>query len=177
MEHDERPTHDRDEPAAARPATTSGQDEHLRPTPVTTAAPTGTSTTGPTPWRTGSILAAAFFGGALTAGVLGVLQARRLGADQRTTALVGATGLAVFGGWLAYVLVWWGPGHPSMRISVIGAGLIASLIVQRLLQRPTQVFERSGQQPSSMWVAGILAALGGTAVAGIVLSLAGASLL
>ena len=74
------------------------------------------------PWRLGSIVYVAFFGGALAAAAISVLNARRLGQPSSAQAAIGAIGLA---GFAAVLVVASLVDADSVRIAIRAVGLVA----------------------------------------------------
>lgn len=79
------------------------------------------------PWRLGSIVYVAFFGGALAAAAISLVNARRLGLPARAQGMIGALGVAGFAGALvAAALVGGGSdANSGVRIAARVVALVA----------------------------------------------------
>lgn len=131
--------------------------------------------TGPKPWRLGSQIYVAFFGGTIAATLIALLNGRRLGLDRGKMLLVGATGTAVSLATVALVmhilLVGRGEATPVLPAWIyalegrmlryahqgiamlLAGGLIA---IQRPADRLYQVNASDDQPYASLWLMGTL---------------------
>lgn len=109
------------------------------------------------PWRPQSIFYPAFFGGALAATVLGVLNGRRLALRPVALLAIVATGIAaVVARTIATYLVQTGSG----RIFGSAAGLVVWLVIMALQRRPFRLFRYPDREPASLVGAGFAAVIG-----------------
>lgn len=125
-----------------------------------------------TPWRPQSIFYPAFFGGALAAATLGIINAHRLRRPVSSMVAIGVAGLA---GLVVRVLLF-ATMHGETGTRVVGAivGAAVWLVVLGLQRRSFRAFEYAGHEPSRLWGAGLAAFLGcGFVEAAIIYLLAG----
>jgi len=111
------------------------------------------------PWRVTSLVYPSFFGGALAATVLGVVNGRRLGLHAGALLGLAAVGVAALAGRLLVEEVsrsmFW---RPAFGLAVWG-------VVALLQRRRFRSFElRGGAEPASLVGPGIAAAIGGAVV-------------
>jgi hypothetical protein len=141
-------------------------DELFRPTIETEPA-----TSGPPPWRPESIGYPAFFGGALTATVLGLINGRRLGLRIGPLLCIVAAGAAAFAGRvLATAAIDTGS---SGRLLGSLAGLAVWAVVFAFQKRPFRIYSARDLEPASLVKPGIAAAIGcGIVELALVLALA-----
>jgi hypothetical protein len=121
------------------------------------------------PWRPGSIVYPAFFGGPLAATVLGVLNGRRLALDRTTTlAIAGAGGAAIAGR-----LVLTAALHPDSVGRLLGSvgGLLVWTVVLAVQKRPFRAYELRDGEPASLVRPGLAAAVGCGVLEAVVLVL------
>lgn len=133
-------------------------DELLQPSVTNPPGPRGK------PWRVSSQVWVAFFGGILAITVIAILNARRLGIDNRKRWLMGAAGTVA----LAILLALWlrQPGAPDyqrflreggeLRIAGRVIALVLYLIlaaIQKPAERHYLVFEEG--EYASLWTAGL----------------------
>jgi hypothetical protein len=102
----------------------SDLDELLKPTLRDQG---GRDPYAPAPWRLGSIVYVAFFGGALAAGAISLLNARRLGLPVRTQAAIAALAVAGFAGALVAAALVGGSSdtNSSVRVAARAVALVA----------------------------------------------------
>ncbi|MCI4064415.1 hypothetical protein MRQ36_18125 [Micromonospora sp. R77] len=113
------------------------------------------------PWRPGSLVYPAVFGGALPATVLALVNARRLRLSTGPILAVAGTGVAALVA-RALVTVALFDGHASGPARLVGA-LCGALVwgVANLTQKSAfRTWEMRGGEPASLVRAGIAAALG-----------------
>lgn len=129
-------------------------DDLFRPT--VTAPPT----TNP-PWRVYSMIYPAFFGGALTATVLGLLNGRRLALTGRHLAAIGGAGVLVVATRFAVGIATGGRwfGVPAEFFSA-AAGLLVWFVISKLQMQPFRAFELRGGDPAPLWWPGLAAVVG-----------------
>ena len=98
------------------------------------------------PYRTGSMIYPAFFGGPLALLPFAVRNARRLALPdaQRRLVLLVVLGALVVGIAVAVVLDGRGASPRALRFSLQGAGLVAFLVVNRLMQGPERRLQLRG---------------------------------
>jgi hypothetical protein len=108
------------------------------------------------PWRPESIVYPAFFGGALAATVLGVLNGRRLALARTQLWLIVGAGIAAVAARAVFVASTEGLG----RISGVVAGLLVWLVINTLQRRPFRAFLQNNGEPASLVGPGFLAAIG-----------------
>ncbi|MFI5938520.1 hypothetical protein [Actinoplanes sp. NPDC051494] len=107
---------------------------------------------GRRPWRPTSIAYPAFFGGPLTAAVLGIVNGRRLGLPAERLVVIGAAGLFAFavrvaaGGEIFDVRRWGGI-----------AGLLVWLLVLALQRKPFRAFLFGRAEPANLVWPGLAA--------------------
>jgi hypothetical protein len=144
-------------------------DELFRPTVRDRPA------SGAAPWRPDSILYPAFFGGALTAATLGVLNGRRLGV--RPGAQLAVAQFAVAGAGLVAIavrvlLIGAFDGSGAARLFSQLAGVPVWLVVLAVQRRPFRAFTFGNGEPARLIGPGLLAAIGcGLVESAIVLGL------
>jgi hypothetical protein len=136
-------------------------DELFRPTVREQPTP------GKPPWRPESIVYPAFFGGPLAGALLGVLNGRRLGLAGWQLAVIGAAGLAGFGGRLALSAAV--EGSSAVRLAGNVAGALVWLVVLAFQRRPFRAFTLRGTEPASLVGPGWAALLAGGALELIVI--------
>jgi hypothetical protein len=127
-------------------------DELFRPTVRDRPAP------GPAPWRPDSILYPAFFGGALAAATLGLLNGRRLGLRAGAQVTVAGAGLVAIV--LRVVVLHLLGDASSFRLLVPLAGIPVWLVVLAVQRRPFRAFTFGSGEPSRLTGPGLLAAIG-----------------
>lgn len=111
-----------------------------------------------TPWRPQSIFYPAFFGGALAAATLGIINGHRLRLPTSNLLLIGAAGLAAL---VARVVLFATiSGDTGTRVIGALAGAAVWLVVIAVQRRPFRAFEYAGHEPSRMIGAGFAAFLG-----------------
>lgn len=136
-------------------------DDLFTPT-IKAPAPTATP-----PWRPDSIVYPAFFGGVLTATVLGLINWRRLDLGRNALLLIAGAGLACLIGRIVVVAAV--GGTTVGRISGSIAGLLTWLVINHLQRRPFRAALNRGVEPSSLIWPGIGATLGLGLVEGILI--------
>ncbi|GLZ00109.1 hypothetical protein [Actinoplanes sp. NBRC 103695] len=114
---------------------------------------------GKRPWRPESIFYAAFFGGPLTAGLLGVINGRRLGVPAPRVLLTALAGLAGFGAWIvsAATLV---DANNAVRLVGSITGALAWLVVIAFQRAPFRAYTYGDGEPAKLFLPGLLTALG-----------------
>jgi hypothetical protein len=128
-------------------------DELFRPTIETEPA-----TIGPPPWRPESIAYPAFFGGALTGTVLGLINGRRLGLRIGPLLCIAAAGAAALAGRaLATAAIDAGSGA---RLLGSLAGLAVWAVVIYFQKRPFRIYSARDREPANLVWPGIAAAVG-----------------
>jgi hypothetical protein len=135
------------------------QDDLFRPTITARPAPARP------PWRPQSIVYPAFFGGPLAAGVLGVLNGRRLALPSWQLFVIGAVALAGVGGRVAI------SAAVGLRFAGTVSGLVVWLVLLAFQRRPFRVVLLGGAEPASLVGPGLAAAIGGS-LAEVALTLA-----
>ncbi len=127
-------------------------DELFRPTIEARQAPLKP------PWRPGSIVYPAFFGGPLAGTVLGLLNGRRLSLGWRAMLAIGVAGVAaIVGRGVATVMT---DGQTSGRLLGALAGAAIWGVIAFVQKRHFRVFELAGGEPSSLVGPGFAAAIG-----------------
>ncbi len=128
------------------------QDDLFRPTIHERPMP------GRPPWRPGSIFYPAFFGGALAAATLGVLNGRRLGLGTGPLLAIAGAGLAA----LVARIVATGliDGNSGARLAGALAGIATWAAIVAFQRRPFRAFTFSGADPESLIRPGLAAAIG-----------------
>jgi hypothetical protein len=118
----------------------------------------GRVTSGKRPWRPVSIAYPAWFGGPLTAAVLGVVNGRRLGLTAQRLTAIGAAGLFAFAVWVAmspeagdFFGVRWAGGI---------AGVLVWLVVLGLQRKPFRAFTLGRAEPARLVGPGFAALIG-----------------
>lgn len=125
-------------------------DDLLKPTIIETPPPTRP------PWRVDSLVYPAFFGGPIAATVLGAINARRLGVDNRKTALIYATGAAALTAQLLVIAFFLAEANPSaQRFSHSLAGVAVWGVAQYLQRARFRVFQLRGGEPAGLLAVGI----------------------
>ena len=112
---------------------------------------------GKRPWRPESIFYAAFFGGPLTAGVLGVINGRRLGLPASKNLLIALAAVAGFGGWILAASL--AEANNVVRLAGSITGSLAWLAVIAFQRRPFRAFEYADGVPSRLLLPGLLTAI------------------
>jgi hypothetical protein len=129
-------------------------DELLRPTLQGRAARPADA---PRPWRLGSIVYVAFFGGALAAAAISLLNARRLGRPASTQVAIAALGAAGFAAVLVVAAL---VGEDSLRIPIRVVALVAfggMYLLQRSADRVYHYHQRDEDPYESLWGPGLAA--------------------
>jgi hypothetical protein len=128
-------------------------DDLLRPTVAT-----GSTLPGPPPWRLESIVYPAFFGGALAATALGLVNGRRLGVRTPALVAVAVTGvLALVARVVATALIVSGSGA---RFLGSLAGMAVWGVIYATQKRAYRSSLQRGEEPASLVKAGFAAVLG-----------------
>jgi hypothetical protein len=128
-------------------------EELLRPT-IDAAPVTGSSP----PWRPDSIAYPAFFGGALAATVLGLINGRRLGVKLGPLLAIAATGIAAVVGRVLVTNAINAGG--STRVLGSAAGLAVWGVIMTVQKRPFRAFLYWGRDPASLVGPGWAAMIG-----------------
>ena len=129
-------------------------DELLRPTLQGRGARPADA---PRPWRLGSIVYVAFFGGALAAAAISLLNSRRLGQPAITQAAIAALGIAGFAAVLVVAAL---VGDDSLRIPIRAVALVAfggMYLLQRSADRVFHFHQREEEPYDSLWGPGLAA--------------------
>ena len=113
---------------------------------------------GKPPWQPESLVYPAFFGGALAAATLGVLNGRRLGLSRGQLLLIAAAGLASVVGRL--VVVDHLDADQGIRFSGTVAGVLVWLVVMAFQRKPFRVFSYRGGEAAGLVGPGFAAAIG-----------------
>jgi hypothetical protein len=113
---------------------------------------------GKRPWRPESIFYAAFFGGPLTAGLLGVVNGRRLGLPTPRVLLIALAGVAGFGLWIVAALLT--DANNVVRLFGSITGSLAWLVVIAFQRGPFRAYAYGDGEPAKLLVPGLLAAIG-----------------
>ncbi|MEV6637405.1 hypothetical protein AB0M54_42420 [Actinoplanes sp. NPDC051470] len=113
---------------------------------------------GRRPWRPESIFYPAFFGGPLTAGVLGAINARRLGLAGSRVALIGLAGMAGFALWIVAALMTDADNVVRLFGSITGS--LAWLAVIAFQRGPFRAYLYGDGEPASLVRPGLLSAIG-----------------
>lgn len=109
------------------------------------------------PWRLGSIVYVAFFGGALAAATISLLNSRRLGQSASTQAAIPALGAAGFAGVLFVATL---VDEDSVRIAIRAVALVAyggMYLLQRSADRVYHYHQRDDDPYDSLWGPGLAA--------------------
>lgn len=128
------------------------------------------------PWRPGSLLYPAVFGGATAVTVLALVNAGRLRLPGRAVLAILGAGLAalVARAVVTVTLLDGQPGGPARLIGAL-AGALVWLPVNLLQKGPFRAYELRRGQPASLWGPGVAAVLVfGIAEALVILLVAGA---
>lgn len=110
------------------------------------------------PWRPGSIVYPAFFGGPLAAAVLGILNGRRLALGRTALLAIAAAGAASIVGRLVLTAAL----HPDRVGRLLGsvAGLLVWMVVLAAQKRPFRAYELRDGEPANLVRPGLAAAIG-----------------
>lgn len=111
------------------------------------------------PWRLGSQVYVAFFGGALAVGGIGAFNAGLLGMPRRAQLAIGAIALAAEAALIVLVVA---TGTDEVRFASIGAGLLAFGGIYLIQRSPDRVYHyhADAQEPyESLFGAGLAACL------------------
>lgn len=109
------------------------------------------------PWRPESIFYAAFFGGPLTAAVLGVINGRRLGVPAPKVLLTALAGLAGFGAWIVAATVV--DANNVVRLFGSITGSLAWLVVIAFQRAPFRAYTYGDGEPARLVLPGIVTAI------------------
>ncbi|MFG1606544.1 hypothetical protein [Actinoplanes sp. NPDC049265] len=113
---------------------------------------------GRRPWRPESIFYASFFGGPLTAGLLGVVNGRRLGLPGSKVLLIALAAVAGFGLWIVAALLT--DANNLVRLFGSITGSLAWLVVIAFQRGPFRAYTYGDGQPASLVWPGIVSAVG-----------------
>jgi hypothetical protein len=139
-------------------------DELLRPTLSERSAPVAGAEQ---PWRLGSQVYVAFFGGALAVAAVAGVNARRLGMDRVALALIAGLGLAGLGGTVALALAVDDlPAYGRRAVALAAWG--GMWLLQRSPDRSFAYHARAEEPYASLWWPGLAAVLAGGALQGLV---------
>ncbi|MBM0225359.1 MULTISPECIES: hypothetical protein [Micromonospora] len=130
---------------------------------------------GRPPWRPGSLVYPAVFGGALAATVLALVNARRLRLPVGAVLAIVGTGLAALVARLAITVVLL-DGHTSGPARLVGAlsGVLVWSVANLTQKGRFRTYEMRGGQAASLVLPGIAAALGLGIVEAVLIVLAAA---
>ena len=134
-----------------------GLDELLQPTLAEQRAHTPSIDR---PWRLGSQVYVAFFGGALAVTAIAILNARRLGLPAKTQWIMGAVGAAGLAGALLVVASIGGDSGSSARVPARIVALAAYGLLYLLQRRADRVYHfhaKSGDPYDSLLGPGLIA--------------------
>ena len=134
-----------------------GLDELLQPTMTEqrAAAPSAAR-----PWRLGSQVYVAFFGGVLAVTAIAILNSRRLGMPDRARWIMGGLGAAGLAAALVVVSLVGGETSSSARIParIVALAVCGGLfLLQRGADRVYHFHQRADDPYDSLWIPGLIA--------------------
>jgi len=139
-------------------------DELLRPTLADRPAPVAGAEK---PWRLGSQVYVAFFGGALAVAAVAVVNARRLGMDRAALAVIAGLGLAGLAGTVALATAVDDlPAYGRRAVALAAWG--GMWLAQRSCDRSFAYHARGEEPYASLWLPGLAAVVVGGLLQGLV---------
>jgi hypothetical protein len=112
------------------------------------------------PWDLRALLYPAAFGGALAATVLGLINGYRLGVGTARQAAVGVAGAAAIALRIGLLVALRGRHYELLAAVNAGAGMLAWSAVRKVQLRAERAFLLRGGEAASLWLPGLVAALG-----------------
>lgn len=141
-------------------------DDLLRPTLEHLAAPADGAAR---PWRLGSQVYVAFFGGAIAVAIIALLNAERLRLGRQAQAFVVACGVAGLAGTVLLVaLVDDVPTFAKRAVALLAWG--GMWLVQRSADRSVAFHARDEDAYASLWRPGLLAVIAGAIAQGLLVA-------
>ena len=120
------------------------------------------------PWDLGTMLYPSAFGGALSATALGLLNGYRLGVGPLRQVTVAAAGLVAMALRVALLVALRERGNQISVTLTAAAGIAVWLVVRVVQTRPERAFRLRGGQPGALWLPGLVAAVAGGLVEGLI---------
>ncbi len=138
-------------------------------------APTG-ARGGPRPWRLGSQVYVAFFGGVIAVTAIAFLNALRLNADRRRKIAILAAGAAGLGACIAFAALYGDEDGSGLRLGTRALSLVAFGGMYLAQRSPDRVYHyytgnvSDDDDYESLWVPGLVAALPGAVILALVVA-------
>ncbi len=144
----------------------SADDDLLRPTLADRVGPAAGEAK---PWRLGSQVYVAFFGGAIAVAAIALLNAERLRLDRRSEVLIAACGLAgLIGTVVLAAVVDDLPAFGRRAVALLAWG--GMWLVQRGADRSFAFHAREEEPYASLWVPGLVAVIAGATVQALIVA-------